>query len=174
MLHVLAQAERFLPGYLREGSWHSLNIDYHPPFVERLWTPIQVDGSEYRLYLHKIHPCGPHEALFHPHPWPSAMRVLSGDYEMAVGYGKGSEPPPIAARMVFRLSGLARDQSFRYEMTDPDAWHSVRPIGMPAYSVMVTGAPWGRVSPGPEKELSPLSPSLFRSLLGDFQRYYAA
>src|SRR5918993_824089 len=118
MLDVLARLEAELPAMLAdEASWQTLDIDYHPPRVERLWRP----WDDYRVSLHRIHPCGPSDALFHPHPWPSAMRILEGTYEMAVGYGKGESVPPIAARMI--ASG-----DFRYEMTDSDAWHYVRPI----------------------------------------------
>jgi hypothetical protein len=95
---------------LDEAAWHGLFIDYHPPTVERLWLP----WSKFRVLLHRIYPCAPGEALFHAHPWPSALRVLAGEYEMAVSYGKGQEPPPVAALMIAR-------GDFRYEMTDPDA-----------------------------------------------------
>jgi hypothetical protein len=107
-------------------------------------------------------PCEPGEALFHPHPWPSAMRILEGTYEMAVGHGAGSTAPPIAARII--ASG-----DFRYEMTDPDAWHYVRPIGRPSLSIMVTGKPWPRVSPGAGEPLQPLDDAR-RGVLFDWFR----
>ena len=91
MLDVLAAVEQALPQLLQdENAWHSLYIDYQLPTVERLWRP----WHEYRISLHRIHPCAPGEALFHPHPWPSAMHVLAGAYEMAVGYGQGRHPRP--------------------------------------------------------------------------------
>ena len=61
--------------------WNTLDVNYHHPRVERLWT--QVGTS--RLMLHVIHTCETDEALYHPHPWPSAMHVLSGSYEMGLG-----------------------------------------------------------------------------------------
>ncbi|MCL5996822.1 MAG: hypothetical protein M1546_12315 [Chloroflexi bacterium] len=147
MLDVLYTVEKELPILLQdEGAWKSLYVDYHPPIVERLW----LGWREYRVNLHRIHPCGPGEALFHPHPWPSAMRVLVGEYEMAVGYGQGDTPPPIAVLMI-------ASTEFCYEMTEPDAWHYVRPIGGPTLSLMVTGKPWERWSPRSEKPLHPLS-----------------
>ena len=131
MLETLRDVEKALPDLLRDANaWKSVYVDYHPPIVERLW----LNWGEFRIYLHRIHPCAQGEALFHPHPWPSAMRILSGEYEMAVGYGKGEVAPPIAALML-----AAGD--FRYEMTDPDAWHYVRSIGEPTLSLMVTGNP---------------------------------
>jgi hypothetical protein len=137
MLEILAAVEKDLPHLLLdEEAWKGVFIDYHPPTVERLWAR----WRDYRVYLHRIYPCEPGEALFHPHPWPSAMRILAGEYEMAVGYGTGVESPPIAALM------LAKGD-FRYEMTDPDAWHYVRPIGEPSLSLMVTGPRWERAMP---------------------------
>jgi hypothetical protein len=162
MLDILEQVERALPELLADGdSWAGLFIDYHPPTVERLWRR----WGEYRISLHRIHPCDAGAALFHPHPWPSAMRVLSGEYEMAVGYGKGDEPPPIAARLI--ASG-----DLRYEMTDPDAWHYVRPIGAPSWSVMVTGRPWHRAAPRADKPLGELTGEQREQMLAFFRERY--
>jgi len=163
MLEVLARVESELPRLLLdEAGWSGLYIDYHPPTVERLWRNW---GDEYRISLHRIHPCGPGQALFHAHPWPSAMRILAGEYEMAVGFGPGESEPPVAALMI--ASG-----DFRYEMTDPDAWHYVRPLGGPSWSVMVTGSPWNRPSPRPDKPLVPLSEEQRRQLFAFFRERY--
>lgn len=164
MLDVLERAEEALPSLLASRHlWNSVYVDYHPPFVERLWIPFE--GGDYRIYLHRIHPCMPEEALFHPHPWPSAMRVLEGKYEMAVGYGKGEVTPPVAAKLI-----LGADS--RYEMTDPDAWHYVRPFIGPTLSLMVTGKPWKRSAPGSGTELKRLSDMTRTELFRAFDRYY--
>jgi hypothetical protein len=164
MLDILRAVEEVLPDLLRdEAGWQSVYIDYHPPTVERLWR----QWREYRVSLHRIHPCGPGEALFHPHPWPSAMRILEGEYEMAVGYGAGDDLPPVAALMI-----AAGD--FRYEMTDPDAWHYVRPLGAPSLSLMVTGPPWQRSSPRSSKPLQPLTAEQQAALLQSFRAHYPA
>lgn len=164
MLNILAEAEELLPKLLQDDAiWQSLYVDYHPPFVERLWTP----WGSYRINLHRIHPCPRAEALFHPHPWPSAMHVFEGEYEMAVGFGSGMETPPVAALMI------ARDD-FRYEMTHPDCWHYVRPIGRPSLSVMVTGTPWERESAKSSKPLGPLSQAQRAELLHLFRTRYPA
>lgn len=155
MLDRLHAALRELPALLDDRAcWQSLDIDYHPPRVERLFRPF-ADG---RLYLHRIHPCGPSEALFHPHPWPCAIRVLAGRYEMAFGVGPGLEPPPIAGRLV-AVAPLD------YEMTDPDAWHAVRPLDGPALTVMVAGAPWARPAPRADRPLRPLADDRVDGLL---------
>ena len=119
----------------------------------------------YRVSLHRIHPCAAGEALFHPHPWPSAMHLLTGEYEMAVGYGTGETPPPVAALIVAR-------GDFRYEMTDRDAWHYVRPLGGPTLSVMVTGQPWDRPAPRSSNPLAPLTDAQRAELFDLFRKHY--
>ena len=162
MLAVLAEVEDVLPALLQdERLWQSLYVDYHPPTVERLWAA----WGDYRVSLHRIHPCEREQALFHPHPWPSAMRVLEGDYEMAVGFGAGSETPPVAALMIVR-------GDFRYEMTHPDSWHYVRPLGRPTLSVMVTGKPWARDAPKSSRPLLPLRSEQVAELLRLFRERY--
>jgi hypothetical protein len=164
MLHILHQIETILPTLLQdEQIWQSLYVDYHPPTVERLWTA----WNGYRVYLHRIHPCAREQALFHPHPWPSAMRVLEGEYEMAVGFGAGTQAPPVAARMISR-------GDFCYEMTHPDGWHYVRPLGAATLSVMVTGQPWARDTPKSDRPLHPLRPEQVEELLHLFRGRYPA
>lgn len=51
---------------LNTDIWSSLDIDYYPPRVERLFT----DYDGYRIYLHYIHPTN-EPCLFHKHRWPS-------------------------------------------------------------------------------------------------------
>jgi hypothetical protein len=162
MLDVLYAVEKELPHLLHDVTgWKSLYIDYHPPTVERLWR----QWGEYRIQLHRIHPCSREEVLFHPHPWPSAMRVLSGEYEMAVGYALNETPPPIAARMIAR-------GDFLYEMTDPGAWHYVRPLNAPTLSLMVTGRPWNPTAPKSHPELRPLTAEQIAPLLQFFRARY--
>ena len=163
MLEVLEQVERELPSLLETPSgWSSLHINYHPPFVERLFR----SWGEYRIYLHRIQPCESAEALFHPHPWPSAMHILSGVYEMAIGYGEGDQPPPYAAKLV--ASG-----DLKYEMTERDAWHYVRPIGQAAMTLMITGKPWERWSPGRAEKLPPLSEQAVDEMLAFFRSRFS-
>jgi hypothetical protein len=162
MLDLLHAAERELPALLATAlGWRSYRIDYHPPFVDR----VMREWRDGKLYLHRIHPCAPEEALFHPHPWPSAMRVLEGTYEMTVGHGAGEAAPPIAARLI--VSG-----GMEYEMTDRDGWHAVRPIGGPAMTVMVVGPRWDRLSPHSSKPLLPLSDAEVEAMLAYYRRCY--
>lgn len=91
------------------------------------------------------------------------MRVISGSYEMEVGYGK--EKPPIADQIVMGAGS-------EYEMTDPNGWHSVRPIDTPLLSLMVTGALWNRSSPKSDRALQPLSREQQMELLWRFHEHY--
>ncbi len=164
MLNVLHEIEKALPSLLsEEGAWQSVYVDYHPPFVERVWRQV----GQNRVYLHRIHPCKKSEALFHPHPWPSAMRIVEGEYEMSVGYGKGDEAPPVAATIIM-ASGSS------YEMVDPDGWHYVRPLGKPTLSLMVTGAPWERTAPKSTRPLQPLPLDRIAELMKLFASHYNA
>ncbi len=147
MLEILHKAIHQLPDLLKQFlKWQSLDIDYHDPRVERLWMP--YDNS--RIMLHCIHPCKSEDALFHRHPWPSAMRIIQGRYEMAVGYGTTAEPPPVAAKMILYPGS-------EYEMTEPNGWHYVRPLDGCVYTIMVTGKPWKNDSPRSTKPLIELS-----------------
>ncbi len=168
MIDLLDEVKAELPDLMiNENSWQSLSIDYHHPVVYRLWMP----WREYRLSLHKINPCSREQALFHPHPWPSAMEIINGTYDYAVGFGSGENTPPVAQ------FGVAVAGS-RYEMTHPDSWHYVAPVKFPAYTIMLTGKPWNRWSPTSTKKLTSLFDSdkieilnLFRHWLGYQPKY---
>lgn len=117
--------------------WNSLDVDYYPPRVERLW--IQKNG--YRFYLHKIHrtdkPC-----LLHKHRWPSAIYMLYGAYEMGIAFqeeelivnqeGIVLNEPASAAKILLNKGSA-------YEMTHTHGIHYVKPITDWSLSLMVTG-----------------------------------
>ncbi|MCB9643501.1 MAG: hypothetical protein H6728_10565 [Myxococcales bacterium] len=162
MMAILASVEEKLPEWLdAPEDWRTLDVTYHPPRVERVFT--QREGI--RISLHCIHPCTREEALFHPHPWPSAMRILSGMYEMTVGYGKGEEAPPIASTLWLPTHAA-------YEMVEPDAWHAVRPLKEPAFTLMVTGAPWQRSTPRSKAPMPALSEERKMEIMAFFRAYY--
>lgn len=156
MLELLDIALAELPALLTSPhGWTGIRIDYHPPFVDRVWRP----WRNCRLSIHRIHPCAPEDALFHPHPWPSAMRILAGRYAMNLGYGEGIVAPPVCARAIM-IAGAS------YEMTDRDAWHDVRPLGGPVLTVMLSGTPWQREMPvEPAVSQRALSPEAIVELL---------
>ena len=163
MLPILEQAEHELPSLLMVADdWRSLFVDDEKPNVERLWMPY----GEGRLMLHIIHPCKPGESLFHPHPWSSAMRILSGEYETAYGHGPPDGPPPKMGKAKILRAGD------RYEMVNPEAWHYVRPIGGPVSSVMVTSKPYGASSTRKGHGLGPLASDRITQLLLYFRSCY--
>lgn len=157
MLEVLRHADEQWPTLIEDSPscWTSLDVDYEPPRVERLWRALEhhpAGGAplDYRLYLHRIHPCD--KGLWHPHPWPSAVKVLSGRYEMGVGQSLTKYAPPSAASLVLPAGS-------EYEMVDPDGWHYVRPLGPePSLSIMVTARPWHLRHLGEKKPTGTLRP----------------
>ena len=48
---------------MKPEIWNTLDVDYFPPRVERVWT--QVDEN-HRLFIHVIHPTT-EPCLFHKH-----------------------------------------------------------------------------------------------------------
>jgi len=123
-----------LPALLKGTTeWNTMAVRYETPHVDRCW----VQWGEYRINLHKIYPC--ESPLFHPHPWPSAVEVYSGHYEMAIGHQHWfpfARKTPEAAATVVLAAGS------KYEMLNPKGWHYVKPLGDPSMSVMITGKPW--------------------------------
>ncbi len=126
----------------------SMYIDYHPPVVERVWFQYE----EYRVYLHKIHKCNEsNEALFHPHPWKSAIRIIKGSYEMGVGHSATNKVPPIDCKLILSEGSC-------YEMTEENGWHYVNPISDYVYSLMITGERSTRPMPvEPDKKFRELT-----------------
>jgi hypothetical protein len=162
MLERLETVLAELPTLLASSEgWRGMRIDYHEPHVDRAWRP----WHDCRLSIHRIHPCTQGAALLHPHPWPSAMQILAGRYEMSLGYAAGITAPPIAARFVLPAGTV-------YAMTDRDAWHDVRPLAEPVITVMLSGPPWDRAMPvEPEMPQGPLSPTELAELLATARRH---
>lgn len=147
MLDELHRVITVLPRLLATPEiWNSVHVVYEPPRVERLWC----QHGDLRVFLHRIHPLegGQGEALYHPHPWPSAVCVVSGRYEHKLGIDS----------MV--LSTQVLTEGSEYELVNPYSWHSVRPLET-SDSIMVTGKPYEPrvqmpVVPPPQPPLDPL------------------
>lgn len=130
MIDVLNHVEENLIDILniKAPEFKTMYIDYHKPFVSRIWFQYE----EYRVFLHKIEPCNESkEALYHPHKWESAMRILRGEYEMGVGHSETNEIPKTDCKLFLRAGSS-------YEMTEKDGWHYVCPK-QDVYTLMVTG-----------------------------------
>jgi hypothetical protein len=164
MLHILHQVEKSLGDLLQTQVLHSMYIDYHPPYVSRIW----FQHGAYRVYLHKIEPCkASTDALYHPHPWQSAIRILQGRYEMGVGHSATHEIPVTDCRLILPAGT-------QYEMVEQDAWHYVNPLDEPVYSLMVTGQLSQRKMPiEPKREFRKLSANEVEEMLKIFDHYYA-
>lgn len=161
MIEVLHDVEVKLPRLLTQpDSWNTLDVNYEPPRVERLWYQL----GEYRVYLHRIHPC--ETPLFHTHPWPSAVHILSGRYEMGIGSYSDSFP----------ISTVTLTAGSEYEMIDKFGMHSVMPIAVASLSVMVTGKPWTWLgtdpSPQPSTKLNPLTDDAKHDMLRIFRQFF--
>jgi len=157
MLNILDKFEKQLPKLLKDHKWNSLYIDYHPPVVERVWRQI----GDYRFALHRIHPCK--KPLYHPHPWPTAVKIIEGSYEMGVGYGK--KKPKIASRIILTKNST-------YEFIDPNTWHYVKPIKKPVMTIMVSGKPFKKSKPT-HPHLKHLSEKKKKEILDYFENIYS-
>jgi len=163
MLEKLEEIKRILPELLLEklldNQLHTMYIDYHKPFVSRIW----FQHDDIRVFLHKIEVCkSSSEALYHPHKWDSAMEILNGTYEMGIGYSQTNEIPKTCCKIILNTGN-------QYEMTEPDGWHYVRPITN-CYTLMVTGRLNGRQMPiEPTKKFRELEYDEICDILDDLE-----
>lgn len=161
-LSLLTDIEDKLPVLLQEAAlWQSVNIDYHPPKVERVW----LEYDTLRICLHRIYPAKPLETLFHAHPWPSAMKILKGTYETGIGLSSDDSQPAIATTLLLNEGDV-------YEMISPNEWHYVCPIGEVTYSLMISGPPWHNTAPLLAKKLLPLPSQVKTEILDFFKGKY--
>lgn len=165
MINELQATEKNLLQLLRTKDLHSMYIDYHAPFVKRIWFQLGTN----RVFLHKIEPClDDATALFHPHPWASAVRLIKGSYEMGIGHSADLIPPPVDCQLQLGPNAL-------YSMMNPDGWHYVLPKHEFCYSLMLTGAPNGRQMPLSDvdkKASRSLDGSECRQIIREFNTYY--
>jgi hypothetical protein len=148
------------------NNWDSIYVDYHKPFVERLYCTV----GKYRISLHYIHPCEIDDALLHPHPWSSAFIVLDGLYRTGMGYSNTETPPPIMSSTLCRGGG-----EFLYDISDPNLWHYVAPVKHVS-TVMITDTPYDKEEMNPackkaDKELFPLSDERKLELFEHFKKF---
>jgi hypothetical protein len=139
----------FLPLWVREPHlWKSVLIDYEPPFVERLWRQIDQD---HRLFLHRVSPPKSEEKpLWHPHPWPSIIKVMPGsEYQQEIG----SDSERLGLCRV-AMTQVVKGEMV-YEMLSEHSWHSVRPLNE-SWSIMIVGKPFTNPSPGYVRPTKPL------------------
>lgn len=156
MINKLKEAESILPDLLRNSDiWNSLDVDYYPPRVERLW--VQYDEN-HRLYIHIIHPTN-EDCLFHKHRWPAAFKILKGSYEMGISYSD-KEVSSEEAYNIAKVSMFILNENSYYEMTNTHTLHYVKPLDKESLSLMITGPLYPEAEFRKEilnKDLKPLS-----------------
>ena len=158
MIEKLIKIEIDLPNLLSNPEiWNTLDIDYFPPRVERLW--MQYD-KEHRLYIHRIYPTN-ETCLFHKHRWPAAFKMIHGSYEMGISYSENEVSSDEAYKLPI-ISRFIMSEGSYYEMTNTHTLHYVKPLEEPSISLMITGNLDSEASFRKEslnKELSELSDS---------------
>lgn len=141
MIEMLKAALKELPNLLENrNNWDSLIVNRRKPYTYRVFMSLPDCVSPLfnaRICLHKFDVCHDHEAFSHPHPWPGAFIILSGGYQMKVGYSSTRESQPQDV-----LTTILSKHSI-YEITNPLTWHSVIPL-TETYTVMINGPTWDK------------------------------
>lgn len=170
-INHLKEAESNLPRLLQQPElWNTLDIDYYPPRVERLWT--QYD-NDHRLFIHLIHPTD-QPCLFHKHRWPASFKMLDGGYEMSITYCKEE----IESEEAYKLPTIAKfiiNVGTYYEMIETHTLHYVKPLNGISASLMISGPLYPEAEYRKEvvtKELLPLSEYRKITILQWMQKMY--
>jgi len=164
MIEILKEVEENLGKLLLSEPLYTMFIDYHKPYVERIF--FNYKGC--RINLHKIYPGeDSSEMLFHPHPWESIIRVISGRYEMGIGHSETNEMPTKIDCKIWVQAGNV------YEMNEPDGWHYVKPEQAPSYSLMAIGKYNYRGLQKTDKHIfRRLDESVVKTNIKHFEAYY--
>lgn len=134
MFDLLEKVENNLFEIIKPLKMNTMYINYGIPIVERIW----YQWGNRRIYFHKIHRTEG-TSMLHNHPWPNAIRVLRGSYEMGIGHSSTNEAPvTLDAKMVMKPGS-------KYEMVTPGGWHYVNPVSAVSYSLMVADPPFERI-----------------------------
>jgi len=139
-IKILQELEPQIKVLLKDVSvWKSLDVDYYPPRVERLYTVY----NGFRVHLHIIHHTE-EACLYHKHRWPAVFKQIRGSYYMGVTYCEG-EISSQEAHLLPTLAKFLISEGCYYEMTQTNSLHFVQPSnsflidGQPvSLSIMVT------------------------------------
>ena len=174
LMQALLEVEADLPQLLEDESrWNTLDIDYHPPHVQRVWT----EHNGYRVCLHRFpNSCNLNVALYHPHPWPSAIRIIEGGYVQSIGHETiiGNEEEYTIKVVTDAIVSMQSDDV--YIMANPKAWHKVVPA-IETYSLMLMGPLFDKDEMSeaiskPHKKLEQLSEDTKLFIIEKFKAYY--
>jgi len=161
--NLLAEVESELPERIAKGDFRSMHVTYAKPYVERLF----FSRGEHRVFLHRIDSCAPEEALWHPHPWPSLIKVLDtegGLYRHSVG-----DKDSVFAVQMGVASSWPELRPITYTMLEPKAYHSVS-TDKASWSIMITGPRWS--PPEPSKHQAVIARTRVQELLERWKGFY--
>lgn len=171
MIEKLKEVESILHDLVRQPElWNTLDVDYYPPRVERLW--MQYDEN-HRFFIHIIHPTDA-PCLFHKHRWPAAFKILKGSYEMGIAYSEKE----ISSEEAYNIPAVSRfimGENSYYEMINTNTLHYVKPMSEETISLMITGPLYPEAEFRKEivnKELKPLSNNRKKEILGYLSYIY--
>lgn len=129
MIEDLKEIESILPDLIKsDDGWNGLYITYCKPIMYRLWR----QHRENRIYIHRLLPCDTSEVYPHLHSWPCVVKIMSGVQEMAAGCINETNNYIHSTNHWLKPGDT-------YSMTNPDAWHCIRPVSLPSISLMVGG-----------------------------------
>ena len=132
MLTIRQAAEIAFDAAADASCWGSIVINKRKPHTYRAF----IQRDDMRICLHRFDACEPEDSFAHPHPWPSSMLILSGEYDMAVAHTPdltSGEPSPVL--------NVTLSTGSIYHMNDRHTWHQVVPRTR-CYSLMVNGPRW--------------------------------
>lgn len=137
----LLEFEEILPELLTEkDAWKSINVNHQAPSVKRIWR----NWQGYRINLHKLTKVDGKEEYFHSHPWPIAIRLLTGSYQMCYEF--------VQDEQVMTGVEIITPET-PYCMENPNDKHSIKLLDNTIYSLMINGKAWASNNELAEQEI---------------------
>lgn len=117
LLEKLNDIEKLLPDFLKvEEDWCGERVVAGPHKADRVFR----EYNNIDVYLHRLYPCKPEDAIMHTHEGPTAIRILFGNYIMRLGHFDGAS---------YQISStMIAVPGFSYEMMERRSSHSVAPL----------------------------------------------
>ncbi len=132
MITIYEAAEIAFAAAVDPARWESIVINKRKPHTYRAF----IHHEDTRICLHRFEPCRREDSFPHPHPWPSSMLILSGEYDMAVAHTSDLE-----SAEPMHVIDLTLNAGSVYHMNDRHTWHQVIPRTQ-CYSLMINGPRW--------------------------------
>ncbi|MGK7943504.1 MAG: hypothetical protein AB4058_03455 [Microcystaceae cyanobacterium] len=164
MIDIYQAATIALEATTNLNRWESIVINKRKPYTYRAFMMYK----ETRICLHRFEACEAHESFAHPHPWPSSMLILEGDYDMDLFFTsdlKSSELLPVI--------NVSLSSGSIYHIKEQKTWHKVIPRTI-CYSLMINGSRWSyphRYAPTTKgKGLKPMAETVLQDHLSKCQQ----